>query len=61
MEGALERRGQFLSVGLVAAVEGCDGEMDVTRLGIITDGVTVRDQGPETHHTVCIGGNLEDQ
>lgn len=45
---------------LLAAVESGDGEVDVVRLGVVANGVTVRNEGPETHHAVCVGRHLKE-
>lgn len=44
---------------LLAAVEGGDGEVDVVRLGVVADGVAVRNEWPETHHAVCVRRHLK--
>lgn len=46
-------------MSLLAAVEGGDGEVDVVRLGVVTNGVTVGNEGPETHHAVRVRRHLE--
>lgn len=46
---------------LLAAVEGGDGEVDVVRLGVVANGVTVGDEGPETHHAVCVRRHLKER
>lgn len=47
-------------MSLLAAVEGGDGEVDVVGLRVVADGVTVRDEGSETHHAVGVCRNLKD-
>lgn len=46
---------------LLTAVEGGDGEVDVVCLGVVANCVTVRNEGPETHHTVCVRRHLKEQ
>lgn len=58
-QGVLQDDGKGLCVSLLAAVEGGDGEVDVVRLGVVTNGVTVGNQWPETHHAVRVRWHLE--
>lgn len=46
---------------LLAAVESGDGEVDVVGLGVVANGVTVGNEGPETHHAVRVGRHLKKQ
>ena len=54
----LEAAGQRLGVRLFAAVEGGDGEVHVVSLGVVADGVAIRDQRAEAHHAVRVGRHL---
>lgn len=60
-QGFFQSVSHCLCVGLFAAVEGGDGEVDVVRLGVVAHGVTVGNERPETHHAVCVSGNLQAQ
>lgn len=60
-QGVPQRDSKFLCVGLFAAVEGSDGEVDVVGLRVVANGVAVRNEGAETHHAVRVGGHLMKQ
>lgn len=54
----LQGQSQVLRVGLLAAVEGSDGEVDVVGLRVVADSVAIRNQGPKTHHAVRVSRHL---
>lgn len=47
------------SVCLLAAVEGCDGNVDVLIHGIVTHAVAIWHRWAKTHHAVRLRANLD--
>lgn len=52
--GVPQSASESLCVSVLAAVKGRDGEVDVVRLRVVTDGVAVRNERTETHHAVRV-------
>lgn len=51
--------GKLGGVSLLAAVEGCDGDVDVIIHGIVTHSIAIWHHWTKAHHTVCLGSNLD--
>lgn len=60
-QGFLYSASHCLCVGVLAAVKGSDGEVDMVRLRVVTHGITVRNEGSEAHDAVCVCGYLHTQ
>ena len=45
-------------MSLLTAVEGGYGEVHMVCLGVVANGVAVRNKGSETHYTVCVSRHL---
>lgn len=52
--GVPQSASESLCVSVLAAVKGRDGEVDVVRLRVVTDGVAVRNERTETHYAVRV-------